>query len=114
MPPAESAAQLVEDLAAATSNAKRSPCAEPLGQLADDLASRAAPRRAAATACADADDAALGAGHRALVLLVQRAGQDEIGVARRLGEEEVDGDEEVEALERRAREGGVGQRHHRD
>ena len=49
------------------------------------------------------DDAALDVGGRALVLLHERAGQDDVGVARRLGEEEVDDGEELELLQRLAR-----------
>ena len=63
--------------------------AEAAREVADDLpvAARLARRR---DGVADADDAALGARDRAFVLLVQRAGQDDVGVLRRLGEEEVD------------------------
>ena len=51
----------------------------------------------------DLDDAPLGAGDDALVLLVQRAGQHDVGVAGRLVQEEVDGDVELELLEHPAR-----------
>src|SRR5581483_1978037 len=61
----------------------------------------------------DPDDTPLDGRRRALVLLVQRAGQHEVGVARGLGEEEVDRDEEVGSLERLAREALVGQRDER-
>ncbi len=50
----------------------------------------------------DLDDAAFDLGHRALVLLLQAAGQDDVGVARGVVQEEVDGDVELELLERAA------------
>src|SRR5207302_5306518 len=66
--------------------------AEPACQLADDLP--VAPRLARRLdGLPDADDAALDARHRAVVLLVQRAGEHEVGVTRRLRQEEVDRDE---------------------
>ncbi len=51
----------------------------------------------------DLDDAALAAGRGALVLLVQRAGQHDVGVLGGLGQEEVDDGVELELVERLAR-----------
>ena len=76
----------------------RQSCARLAGRL-DDLAM--------------VDDAAFDVGRRAFVLLLQRAGQHDVGVARGLGQEEVDHGEELELLERLADEVAVGQRDHR-
>ena len=81
---------------------------EPAGQVADDPPVGAGlPGRV--DRLADADHSPLGARDSALVLLVQRAREDQVRVARRLREEEVDGDEEVEPLEGLLRERGVRQ-----
>ena len=45
------------------------------------------------------DDAPFDLGHRALVFLVQAAGQDDVGVASGVVEEEVDGGVELELVE---------------
>ena len=58
----------------------------------------------------DLDDPALTAGRRALVLLVQRAGQHDVGVVGGLGQEEVDDGVELEPVERLGGEVGVGRR----
>src|SRR5262249_51402827 len=47
----------------------------------------------------DLDDAPLDRRRRALVFLVERSGQDDVGVARALGEEELDDGVELELLE---------------
>ena len=59
------------------------------------------------------DHAPLGGGDRALVFLVQRARQYDVGVTRGLGQEEIDRDVEFEFLERLARCMSVGQRDER-
>src|SRR5690606_5350263 len=51
-----------------------------------------------------------GGGHRSLVLLVQGSGQHEMGVAGGLGEEEVDGDVDVQPVEHGPYEVAFGQR----
>src|SRR5690606_6024375 len=48
----------------------------------------------------DLDDAALDLRHGALVLLLERAREHDVGVARGLAQEELDRDEELELLER--------------
>src|SRR5262245_65872450 len=55
-------------------------------------------------------DPPLAAGRGPLVLLVQRPGQDDVGVVAGLRQEEVDGRIELEAVERLGREVGVGGR----
>ena len=50
----------------------------------------------------DLDDPALAAGRGAFVLLVQRAGQHDVGVVGGLGQEEVDDRVELELVERLA------------
>ena len=55
----------------------------------------------------DLDDAPLAGRDRALVLLVQRPGQHDVGVVRRLGQEEVDDGVELELVERLGGERGV-------
>ena len=59
------------------------------------------------------DDPSLDARRRAFVLLHQRAGKDDIGIAGCLGEEEVDHGEELETLERLSREVEIGCGDHR-
>src|SRR5690606_2744213 len=56
------------------------------------------------------DDAPLDVGGGALVLLMQRAGHDDVGVERGLGYEEVDDGVVLELVERLSGEGSVGQR----
>src|SRR5262249_4210664 len=58
----------------------------------------------------DLDDAPLDSGAGALVLLVQRSSQDDVGVLRALGEEEVDDRVGLEPIEGRAGEVRVRQR----
>ena len=48
----------------------------------------------------DLDDATFATGRGALVLLVQRAGQHDVGVVGRLGQEEVDDGVELQLVER--------------
>src|SRR5579859_2263925 len=61
----------------------------------------------------DLDDAALGRRHRALVFLMQRAGQDHIGEAGRLAQEEVDHHIEFQLFQHALHKPIVRQRHHR-
>src|SRR5262245_8361994 len=61
----------------------------------------------------DLDDAPLDLRHRPFVLLVQAAGQHDVGVPRSVVEEEVDGNIELELLEGARDEGVVRQRHFR-
>src|SRR5439155_13130799 len=83
----------------------KTPC-----QVADDLPVRTRLSRRLHR-LPDADDAAFGSGHSAFVFLLQRARQDDIGVARRFGHKKVDDAEELEPLERGPRVLGVRQRH---
>ena len=84
--------------------------AEPLREVADDppVLARALWR---AHDLPVMDDPALDVGRRPFVLLHQRAGKDDVGVARRFGHEEVDDGEELEPAERFADEVAVRQRH---
>src|SRR5581483_6088020 len=59
----------------------------------------------------DFDDTALHLRDRAFVLLLEAAGQDDVGVARRVVEEKVDGGVELQFLEGALNERAVGQRH---
>ena len=61
----------------------------------------------------DLDDAALGGCHRAFVFFVQRTGQDDVGVARRLVEEKINRHVEVELFQLRPHIIVVRQRDHR-
>ena len=58
----------------------------------------------------DLDDPSLDLRDRPLVLLLQAAGQDDVGVAGGVVQEEVDRDEELQLLERARDELVVGQR----
>src|SRR5262249_38501025 len=101
--------QLTEDVFNAGIG-KLLPGSKASGQVADDLPvwARLSWRL---HGLSDADDAAFGRGHGALVFLLQRARQNDIGMARRFGHKEVDDAEELELLERGPRVLGVRQRH---
>ena len=86
--------------------------AEPPGEVEEDLPV-AAGLAGRVDGGVDLDDPPLAAGRGALVLLVQRAGQDDVGVVGGLGQEEVDDGVELEPVERLGGEVGVGRRHGR-
>src|SRR5262249_24779957 len=59
----------------------------------------------------DADDAAFSVGDSAFVLFLQRARQDDIGIAGRFRHEKIDDAEELEPFERRPSVLGIRERH---
>ncbi len=91
-------AQLLEDLLGG--GVREVPAlAEPGGDVAEDVPVE--PRIAwRLLRRVELDHAALDARRRAFVLLVQRPGQDEVGVERGLGQEEVDDGVELELVQR--------------
>src|SRR5262249_12088602 len=103
--------ELVEDLARSRELEAVRP-AERAGDVLDDAP--VLPRVARARdRPVDLDDAPLGGGDRALVLLLLRPGEHDVRIARGVVQEEVDGDVELETLELVAHEGAVPQRDER-
>ena len=102
-------AQLLEDFARAREG-EAAFAAEGRGDVLDDAP--VLPGVAGAIdGLVDLDDPAFDLRDGALVLLVQRAGQHDVGVAGRLVEEEVDADVELELVEHARDESAVRQRH---
>ena len=80
------------------------PCARPSARAMSWMMRQSCARLAGTVdGLVDLDDAPFDLRDVALVLLLQAAGQDDVGVARGVVQEEVDGDEELELVERARR-----------